>query len=106
MHKELIGNTEFSFSKADSPELLSEIFKLRYKVYCEECRFLKPEDYPLRIEQDQYDAHSLQFAIEDAKGLVGTARLILNSNLGFPLEEHYRGRLNIDTAKLPRNRLA
>lgn len=107
MHKELIGKTEFTFRQADSLNLLNEIYRLRYQVYCNECHFIKPEEYPQGFEQDQYDKYSLQFVIEDSLGAIGTARVILNSELGFPFEEHCKGRLKIDrNLQIQRSQLA
>jgi N-acyl amino acid synthase of PEP-CTERM/exosortase system len=81
----------FEFKKVshDDP-LLLEIFKLRYKVYCEEWGFERPEDHPGGIERDKFDQHSVHFvAIRRAdQKLIGTTRIILRSELGFPIEEH------------------
>ncbi len=106
MHKEKIGNTEFTFRMIDSSENLNEIFRLRYQVYCKECNFIKEEDYPEGIEQDKYDPYSLHFVAEDSQGIIGTARLVLDSNLKFPLEEHCNGTLHIDKQSLPRKNTA
>lgn len=81
----------FEFKKlSHNDPLLEEVYKLRYKVYCDEWGFERPEDHPGGIEQDEFDAHSVHFAAirkEDQK-LVGTTRIILQSELGFPIEEH------------------
>lgn len=106
MHKEVINQTEFTFMKVDSPDLLNEVFRIRYQVYCKECNFIKDEDYPEGIEKDNYDAHSLHFLAKDSNGLIGAARLILDCPLGFPLEEHCNGHLTIDKNSLPRKRIA
>lgn len=80
---------KFVFKKIDSPEVLQESYRLRYQVYCNECRFIRPEDYPSQIETDTFDAHSLHFGGFDSEGhLIGAARLILSSCGEFPIEEH------------------
>lgn len=106
MHKEKIGNTEFTFRMVDSTENLNEIFRLRYQVYCKECNFIKEENYPEGIEQDKYDPYSLQFVAEDNEGIIGTTRLVLDSPLKFPLEEHCNGSLHFDKQSLPRKNTA
>ena len=61
--------------------LLNEVYKLRYKVYCDEWRFEKPEDHPGGMERDDYDSHSLHFYAHahNSDVLIGTARIILAS---------------------------
>ncbi|WP_306536948.1 PEP-CTERM/exosortase system-associated acyltransferase [Geobacter sp.] len=81
----------FEFRKADhDKQLMDEIYWLRYKVYCDEWGFEKPEDHPDGIEIDDYDHHSVHFAAfrEDDGSLIGTVRLIRSSELGFPLFSH------------------
>lgn len=104
MHKELIGQTEFTFRMLEPHEPLEPIFRLRYQVYCNECNFIKAEDYPDKIEKDAYDQYSLQFVAEDKSGPIGTSRLILDSPLGFPIEKHF-SELAIDHAALDRAHL-
>jgi N-acyl amino acid synthase of PEP-CTERM/exosortase system len=106
MHKEMIGQTELTFRRIDAPELLEEIYRLRYQVYCKECEFIREEDYPAGMERDKYDPHSIHFVTEDAYGIIGTMRLIMDSPLGFPFEEHCEGKLSMDVNKLPRKQIA
>ncbi len=68
---------------------LKKVYKLRYKVYCEEWGFESPEKYPDRQETDEFDKNAVHFAaIDDSGRTVGTVRLILFSPDGFPLEKH------------------
>jgi N-acyl amino acid synthase of PEP-CTERM/exosortase system len=101
MHKEIIGQTQFNFSKANTSEHLDEIFRLRYKVYCHECKFLDPQKYPQEKEEDKYDPNSVHFFASDDIGIIGTARIILNSKEGFPLESHCKNKLAIKKELLP-----
>jgi len=81
----------FEFRKVDQDkQLLDEIYRLRYKVYCDEWGFEKPEDHPDGIEIDDYDNHSAHFAAfwEDGGSMIGTVRLIRSSESGFPLFRH------------------
>lgn len=81
----------FDFRKiSHDDQLLNEVYKLRYKVYCDEWGFERPEDHPGGLEQDEFDAHSAHFVAirkHDQK-LVGTSRIIFHSDLGFPIEGH------------------
>lgn len=81
---------EFRKIEKDDP-LLLEIFKLRYKVYIEEWGFEKPEDHPYGTERDVYDDESVHFvALRSAdQQVIGTIRIILDSEKGFPIEKHF-----------------
>ena len=60
----------FDFVKVSHNDpLLLEVFKLRYKVYCEEWGFERPEDHPDGIERDEFDAHDL-----DVQGVLQSRR--------------------------------
>ncbi len=75
----------------DDP-LINEVYRLRYKVYCEEWGFEKKEDHPGEIERDVYDAHAVHFVVT-RKGedrIIGTIRMINNSFEGFPIEKHFK----------------
>jgi len=76
------------FRKIDSPELLEDVFRLRYQVYCKERRFLSASDYPQGAEQDAFDEFAVHFGAFDPAGtLVGAVRLILPDCPVFPIEE-------------------
>ena len=84
---------------------LDEIYRLRYKVFCYEWGFEKPDDYPDERVTDVYDKHSLHFAVRgDREKIVGAVSLILNSPEGFPAEKYCE--LDINTSDLPRNSIA
>ena len=66
------------------------IEELRYQVYCEECGFLAPDDYPEKRETDEHDANSAHFAaLNEAEQLVGYVRLVFPDALqSFPFQTH------------------
>jgi N-acyl amino acid synthase of PEP-CTERM/exosortase system len=79
------------FKKADSEDELREIYKLRYKVYCEEKGFEKAEDHPGGIESDEFDKSSRHFMVTDrSRRAIATARLILDSGMGLPIMANCR----------------
>lgn len=95
----------FNVSIASEENELVDIYKLRYKVYCLEWGFEKPDNYPNGLLTDIYDGSSIQFTVRDpSQKLVGAIRLILASNEGFPIEKYCH--LDIDTSKIPRNKTA
>ena len=106
MHKIKIGQAEFTYRRVDSPDVLDKVFRLRYQVYCKECGFLKEEDCHEGIERDRYDPYSVHFVAEDAVGIVGTVRLVMDSPVGFPFEAHCKGNLTLNTHDLPRKEYA
>jgi len=90
----------------DNEDLLNKSYQLRYKIYCKEVKYLDPENYSQEKEIDQYDAHSIHFAAVDKDdNVLGTIRLVLDSELGFPLEKYCP---EYDNSKIcfPRSQLA
>ena len=76
-----------SFVVANSDNLKNAIYRLRYKVYVEEFGFEKAEDHLDGYEIDEYDPHSIHFAaLNENQDVIGSARMILNSEKGFPIE--------------------
>lgn len=79
------------FVEVDSEFLKKEIYKLRYDVYVSEFGFEKKEDHPSGFEEDIYDPYSVELAAieqidENTQEVIGTIRLILHSENGFPIE--------------------
>lgn len=72
------------------PEDLSELYALRYRIYCLERRFLCPSDYPSGLEIDTDDQRSAHFLARNSTNVtVGTARLVLGDQAEpFPVEKH------------------
>ncbi|MGE5279209.1 MAG: PEP-CTERM/exosortase system-associated acyltransferase [Deltaproteobacteria bacterium] len=84
----MIDSEGLIFRKIDSPELLEDVFRLRYQVYCKERQFLSASDYPQEAERDPFDEFSFHFGAFDVSGqLVGAVRLILPECHVFPIEE-------------------
>jgi len=79
------------FIEVDTEFLKKKIYKLRYDVYVSEFGFEKKEDHPSGLEKDIYDSHSVELAAIErinahTEKVIGTIRLILHSELGFPIE--------------------
>lgn len=99
--------TRFQFRRISKNDpLLQEVYKLRFKVYCEEWGFERPEDHPGGLECDEYDQHAVHLGAfcRDSGKLIGTIRLILNSPDGFPMEQHCT--FTTDLSSLDRNKVA
>lgn len=77
---------KFRFVKADTQELMKKTFQLRYEVYVKEFGFEKVDDHPGRLETDEYEPYSRHFAAFQGEDIVGTIRLVLHSEKGFPIE--------------------
>jgi len=79
-----------------SDELISEVFRLRYQVYCLEWGFEDPSDYENAIEYDEYDEFSTHFGAfeENTKSIVGTARIILPSFRSLPILKNFEIKQN------------
>lgn len=89
-------NEYFEVIDANSPELLRDVFHLRYQVLCIEQRLpgFDVSHYPEERERDSYDDHSAHILLRHRPSgdFVGTARLILPDPLDpekpFPIEQH------------------
>jgi N-acyl amino acid synthase of PEP-CTERM/exosortase system len=78
---------KFRFLYVESEDLKRAIYRLRYQVYIEEFGFFSPEDHPDGLEIDKYDQYSVYVvALNLADEVIGTARLVLHSEHGFPIE--------------------
>lgn len=64
--------------------------QLRFQVYCLECNFLAPEDFPEGMESDEHDASAAHFyAFDPHDDLVGYVRLVHADASGcFPIQRH------------------
>ncbi len=83
----MIKYGRFRFVEAVSDDLKEQIYRLRYKVYVEEFGFEKPDNHPGGRETDSYEEYARHFAaIDDNDEVVGTIRLVLHSEKGFPIE--------------------
>ncbi len=105
----------FEIIIADTPELLEEVYRVRYQVLCVEQRIPGFEQtlYADGQEKDDYDSHSSHVLIRHRHSgkFIGTARLILFDSMNpeklFPVETH--GWLDpelLDMSKFPREQIA
>jgi N-acyl amino acid synthase of PEP-CTERM/exosortase system len=89
----------FSLSIADTPELLAEVYQIRYQVYCEELNYEPKDNFPDGMETDIYDRRSLHCLLKhNPSGLyAGCVRIVLaDNNLEalFPFERVCSHNLN------------
>ena len=76
-----------TFKKVETEEELLEVYKLRFKVYCQERGFEPETSYPDKRMQDEYDSYSMHFIAKTDNEPVGTSRVILDNPFGFPIEK-------------------
>lgn len=78
---------KFRFGLVQDKEVLKDTFRIRHEVYVEEFGFEKINDHPNGLETDDYEENSIHFAcLNESDSVVGTIRLVLNSDKGFPIE--------------------
>lgn len=70
--------------------LFDEVAKLRFEVYCQECKYLDESDFRDGKEVDDFDGRSIHVAAFNLEGaMVGTVRLVLAGEAEpYPFEEH------------------
>ncbi len=63
---------------------------MRFQVYCLECNFLSPDDYPDGVETDEHDESAAHFyAFDHEEQLVGYVRLVKPCAAArFPFQQH------------------
>jgi N-acyl-L-homoserine lactone synthetase len=84
---------------------LIEVYSLRYKVYCHEWGFEKPENHMDGLVTDADDENALHFAAkDDSNKTVGAVSLMVDSSGKFPIEQHCE--LEIDHDDIPREGLS
>ncbi|MBU1340850.1 MAG: PEP-CTERM/exosortase system-associated acyltransferase [Proteobacteria bacterium] len=78
---------KFRFGLVENKDVLKDTFRMRHEVYVEEFGFEKKEDHSNGLETDQYENDSIHFAcLNENDSVVGTIRLVLGSDKGFPIE--------------------
>jgi N-acyl-L-homoserine lactone synthetase len=66
-------------------------YQMRYKMMCQELKWLPMREYPFWIERDEYDSmQSIAFLAKDKNdNVIGTSRLILKGDILLPIERHF-----------------
>lgn len=75
----------FTVELAVTPEQLHDVYTVRYHVYCEEFGFEEAENFPDKMEYDEFDEHSLHCLIRHKNSGLPAAcvRLVLPEKAGF-----------------------
>ncbi|MAN58909.1 MAG: GNAT family N-acetyltransferase [Flavobacteriaceae bacterium] len=87
-----IFNSVFNVELATSPEVINEVFELRYKVYCIDRPFEDPDCFADKREHDAYDPRSAHALIRHQMtgDSVATVRLVMTGDnpeqADFPME--------------------
>ena len=105
-------NKYFTVTLADSPALKQDVFKIRYKVYCDEFEYESAMDCPNQLETDEYDEISTHCLITHLEtGMpAGCIRLVpavgSRENSPLPFEKYCQASLYkdlIDSMNLDRS---
>ena len=87
MLKKSIQYGKFRFGLIENKEVLKDTFRMRHEVYVEEFGFERKEDHKDGLETDEYEDDSIHFAcLNETDSVIGTLRLVLDSDKGFPIE--------------------
>lgn len=68
----------FTVDVASTPEQMKQVAHVRYRVYCEEFQYEPAENFPDRLEVDEFDHHSLHCLIthKSSQAPAGCVRLV------------------------------
>lgn len=100
---ELFGK-HFSVVLADTPELMQQVYSLRYQVYCVEHQFENPAYHQGERETDEYDRYSIHVALMHCSSgeICGCARVILPvGGCSLPISRLIGGSALTALARLP-----
>lgn len=102
----------FSLELATSTELRKECYRLRHRVYVQELKYERAEDFPDGLERDAYDRRSLAVLLRhrESGSFVGCVRLIVadpaDARRPFPFEVAAVDRIRSETFRdTPRERI-
>ncbi len=64
---------------ATTPDLLNEVYRVRYRVYCQKLKYEDPARFPDGRECDQHDSHAVHCLLQERQTgrFVGCVRMIL-----------------------------
>lgn len=87
MISNIIAYDRFRFGQVIDDDVRKDTFRMRYEVYVDEFGFENKADHPNGLETDAYENDSIHFAcLNETDSVVGTIRLVRNSDKGFPIE--------------------
>lgn len=89
----------FALALVMTPEQLESVFRVRYRVYCEEFGYEPAAAFPDQLEKDEFDAVSRHCLVSHkATGMpAGCARVVLASeNTLMPMEKFCSGAIDQD----------
>ncbi len=77
MEQEFIQN--YRVVAATTPQLLNEVYRVRYQVYCQKLKYEDPSRFPDGREFDQHDPHAVHCLLQERRTgrFVGCVRMIL-----------------------------
>lgn len=83
----------FTIEQANTPEQLNSVYRVRYRVYCEEFQYEPAEACPNQLESDEFDAYSRHsLVVHKATGMpAGCARLVMADEHRLMPMERYCG---------------
>ncbi len=86
---------------ARTEEDLNEAFRLRYEIFGEELGYINKNNFPDRVEKDNFDdlETTTNFVVKKNSETIGTVRLIENVGLPFNIEQY----VDIDDLKKDEN---
>jgi N-acyl amino acid synthase of PEP-CTERM/exosortase system len=102
----------FQIVLADTNKLVQEVFRLRYRVYCEELNYESSDSFPDGMEHDAYDRRAVYCLLKhrSSNRFVGCVRVLLSDpkqiEAKFPFEQFLNtSSQNFDFTALPRQTL-
>lgn len=101
----------FEVIPANTPELLEAAYHLRYQVFCVETGFEDINQFPAKVEMDEFDKYSIHSLLkhQSTGHFAGTVRLILpqpDTEKCFPVHRITHHPLFFDKKEFPPDKVA
>lgn len=84
------GEINYYFKEVETKEEFLRYFNIRYKVYCEQKKWLRSNKYPDKLEMDAYDDSAKHFIVlNDDFEIIGCVRFLFGKNHDrLPFQNH------------------
>jgi predicted GNAT family N-acyltransferase len=91
-----------SFKLIEDSLTLGKMYDLIWEVYANEKNYIDPRKYSKQVLIDEFEKNAIKIGAFNKNELIGTLRIILNSNQNFYVEKDF----NVELPDFPREEIA
>ena len=94
-----MNEKDLIFKVATSKSDIEKAQHLAWRIYGQELKYFDPKKNVPKLHTDEYDPHSLHVIAEHHGEIVGSLRLILDSEIGFYIEKDFQLKEKLEDRK-------